>query len=579
MSTWRRASTRRSTIRGRSRYATSLRGRGSFARHNLTVVPQIDDALKLFQAALKLHAQGPRSYEEASEAYDTLFASAIFKYPEASTEYERAERQPDPVLALETSFTEALEAANAEADGSGSSLPQALYLAYKNHGQFALDRIRHRVRRAVPQPPALFEAPETLADAHQALDDFDAALDRDPADAELWRRTARVAAFLKSARIERYCLEAAIELDDDPAVVEVEPPSLAEGFAGEQLKQQLQMLSDDIALSHPVMGPYLKQHMAAALRRYLDPLPWLPDPTKGIALVMPSSEGASPTRLVVSVPSPTWAELGMGLVRLVNEMGLPGQALVVKMPGIPDQVLPTKMEVDEEETQSSGQVPMIMDRVLDSPAQETPEEEAKEKGAPNGEAKESNDTSNADEPPKEKDSQAERSASQLARKRSQSAAGLPDQGDEENGDTKRSKRIRRRETAAAAAEEAVDPNTLFATQLQPYQAADQNLFQMTKNILENFGVSDRVTLDRLSETIDPVLPRIEHRNPATKPQSTCATCSSRSTKVTLRFSSTSGMPGPGTECLPGAHEIWQSAWTDNTGPGRDARLGCLCLAD
>ncbi len=158
MSTWRRASTRRSTIRGRSRYATSLRGRGSFARHNLTVVPQIDDALKLFQAALKLHAQGPRSYEEASEAYDTLFASAIFKYPEASTEYERAERQPDPVLALETSFTEALEAANAEADGSGSSLPQALYLAYKNHGQFALDRIRHRVRRAVPQPPALFEA-------------------------------------------------------------------------------------------------------------------------------------------------------------------------------------------------------------------------------------------------------------------------------------------------------------------------------------------------------------------------------------------------------------------------------------
>ncbi len=217
---------------------------------------------------------------------------------------------------------------------------------------------------------------------------------------------------------------------------------------------------------------------------------------------MPSSEGASPTRLVVSVPSPTWAELGMGLVRLVNEMGLPGQALVVKMPGIPDQVLPTKMEVDEEETQSSGQVPMIMDRVLDSPAQETPEEEAKEKGAPNGEAKESNDTSNADEPPKEKDSQAERSASQLARKRSQSAAGLPDQGDEENGDTKRSKRIRRRETAAAAAEEAVDPNTLFATQLQPYQAADQNLFQMTKNILENFGVSDRVTLDRLSETID-----------------------------------------------------------------------------
>jgi len=40
---------------------------------------------------LKLHAQGPRLFDEAADAYQDLFKSDIFKYPEAKTEYERAE--------------------------------------------------------------------------------------------------------------------------------------------------------------------------------------------------------------------------------------------------------------------------------------------------------------------------------------------------------------------------------------------------------------------------------------------------------------------------------------------------------
>ena len=43
--------------------------------------------MKLFQTALKLHAQGPRFFDEAADAYDALFESEIFKYPESKTEY------------------------------------------------------------------------------------------------------------------------------------------------------------------------------------------------------------------------------------------------------------------------------------------------------------------------------------------------------------------------------------------------------------------------------------------------------------------------------------------------------------
>ncbi|KAI5277809.1 Histone transcription regulator 3, partial [Ascosphaera aggregata] len=39
---------------------------------------QVDEALKLYQNALRLHSQGPRYYREADEAYEALFRSEIF---------------------------------------------------------------------------------------------------------------------------------------------------------------------------------------------------------------------------------------------------------------------------------------------------------------------------------------------------------------------------------------------------------------------------------------------------------------------------------------------------------------------
>ncbi len=305
-----------------------------------------------------------------------------------------------------------------------------------------------------------------------------------------------MAEFLRSARIGRFCLEAAIELDDDPAVIEVEPPSLAEAFAGEQLKVQLQALADQVALSHPMMGPFLTKGIDAALRRYLDPLPWLPNPTREIALPKPISQDSRPAKLTLQVSSPTWAELGMSLVRLVKETGLPAQPLAIEIGEIPEDTMDTDTpqqlsKSSRKEVERGRARPRDVANGANTKTAETPDQ---------GEKQTNGDGPMASHgPSKEKEAQTERNTSLPSRKRSQSTAGLPDAGDEENGDTKRSKRTRRRDTAA---EEAVDPNRLFATQLQPYQAADENLFQMTKNVLENLGVSDNVTLERLSEILD-----------------------------------------------------------------------------
>ncbi|KAI1767778.1 hypothetical protein GGR53DRAFT_68465 [Hypoxylon sp. FL1150] len=457
---------------------------------------QIDEALKRFQTALKLHAQGPNHYEDASRAYDLLLDSDIFHYPESKTDFERADRQSDPRnLGHDVAFPQPLDA-QGDIDGSGSSLPQTLYLAYKNHGQFALDRIRHLVK-AGGDAATLLKDEEVLASAQKALYEFSAALDFDPSDAELWRRAARVAAFLNSPRVSRYCLEAAIELDDDPAVEEVEPPSLAEGFAGEQLKKQLEVLSDDLALSHPIMTPFIKKSIANSLKKHLDPFPFLPDSTDSLTPQNPSQAGQPLKRIPVEGPISSWSELGMAIVHFVAVKGTPGRAITLDLSEIPDSQDDVQMFDEPIQAQLAEEQDAIAHPDLES---QPPQPKDDQDDSPRECVPDTNTTDNAttiDNATATEDRRAERSVSVLSRKRSQSAAGLAEGVDEEVVE-KRSKRIRRRETAG----EVMDANTQFAAQLQPFQAADQNLFQMTRNMVENLGVTDRDTLNRLAEILD-----------------------------------------------------------------------------
>ncbi|KAK0654325.1 putative histone transcription regulator 3 [Cercophora samala] len=460
---------------------------------------QVEDALKLFQTALKLHSQGPKFFDDAADAYNALFGSEIFKFPEAKTEYERAEAGEDGILAVEPTFATVLDAAGAEADSLSSSLPQAFYLAYKNHGQFIVDRIKRKIRKASVAKAAAFEDPAVLDDARKALEDFSAALDRDPSDAELWRKTARIAAFLKSSRISRYSLEAAIELDDDPAVDEVEPPSLAEGYAGEDLKDQLQVLGDDIALDHPIMKPFVERGLPPMLKRHQDPIPFLPNPAKSLAVPRKQTTDVQIPRYVITASSCSWTELGAAMVRFVEEEGLSGQAVFLETPDA----------ADDEDIQMEIDMQLLPPDSSSSPPPDKSSECAVKDEQPSGEpsekpqAAEEEPTSTVAEPT----SLAEAPGKERtlpSRKRSQSVAGLPDPPEEEAAEAKRSKRTRRRETGRreTAAEEIMDPARLLATQLQPLQAADQNLFQTTKNLLENLGVTDHVTLERIAEVLD-----------------------------------------------------------------------------
>ncbi|KAF2966361.1 hypothetical protein GQX73_g7208 [Xylaria multiplex] len=451
----------------------------------------IDEALKRFQTALKLHAQGPQHYQEAAAAYDHLFQSEIFRLPESVTEFDRAERAERHTqgrdLPTHLFFPHALDVAQPDdIDGGASSLPQTLYLAYKNHGQFVLDSIRHQAKVTQVDGASLIEDKETLARAQRALDEYSAALDQDPSDAELWRRAARVGAFLSSARISRYCLEAAIELDDDPAIDEVEPPSLAEGFAGEQLKGQLQVLSDQVALSHPAMAPFIKKTMPEALKRYIDPLPFLPDPTKSLTPLKAAVSGADTRQYSIQVPNPSWVDLGLALLAYTTSNDVGAGKVVIDIPEIPEIVDDVQTLVERPKTQEDEE----QNPIEEAPTTESPPASKDDQVDTPKESRADNDNA--------LDDRLLHRGSSMSRKRSQSVAGLPEGGEEEAVDQKRSKRTRRRETAG----EVLDSNTLLAAQLQPFQAADKNLFQMTRNIAENLGMEDKATLERLGELID-----------------------------------------------------------------------------
>lgn len=374
----------------------------------------------------------------------------------------------------------------AEPDGVGNSLPQALFLSYKSHGQFSVDRIKHKVRaRSAPKAVA-FDDDDIQNDARRALDDFNAALDRDPSDAELWRKTARVAAFLRSTRISRFSLEAAIELDDDPALEEVEPPSLAEGFAGEQLREQLAVLGDEMALSHPIMKPYCERGLPQYLEPYVDPIPFLPNPAKSLSVQKRQEDGTIVLTTLLKLPSRSWAELGTAIVNLVSEKGLSGEIVSIELPEREaDEDI--QMEVDKQLQLAASSPPPDgpVEDITAEPAEADKSDEVEAATSDPAEAVLSSD------PPTRED--------RASRKRSQSVAGLPDVQEEDNGEMKRSKRTRRRETAI---EEVMDPATLLATQIQPFQAADQNLFQTTKDLLENMGVTDGVTLSRIAEILE-----------------------------------------------------------------------------
>ncbi|KAI9148097.1 Histone transcription regulator [Paramyrothecium foliicola] len=463
----------------------------------------VDEALKRFQHALKLHAQGYRSRDAAGAAYDELFESEIFRYREACTEYERVGRQvdgPSEVSANEP-LNAGLDIDAGGADGVAANLSLALYLSYKNYGQFFLDKLKDS-SNIDPEWKSRLRLHYHADGGDKIMGNWTAALDQDPSDPELWRKAARFAASLNSGRMKRYCLEAAIELEDDPAVMEVDPPSLAEGLAGEQLKDQLNVLGDDMALTHPVVAPWLKKEMPLLIKRHLDPIPFLPDPTA--TLTPPPSSPVNEEKTTeeeddgdtveISEDIVTWSEMGLELMKCLDD--------TEKALRICETVLKAANKQPENATKNGDQ--SHEDKMEMSPKDDATENTEDKPEVEEASTKDSSKDKGSEGPENStkpaESQQKERSVSVPTRKRSQSVAGLPEAVDEEAAVEKRSKRVRRRDTAHA--EEVTDPSTLLVKQLQPYQDADRTLFEMTKNILEGLGVEDKKSFDSIAELIE-----------------------------------------------------------------------------
>jgi len=404
----------------------------------------------------------------------------------------RIDAHPELEL-VDTSYPPELDLGSAGAEEAPSTLPQILYLSYKNHGQFILDCVKFGLRD--PGSEVSLHRPALDHQAKVAIDNFSLALVRDESDTELWRRAARIGAMLGSRRIARYCLEAAVEVDDDPTVAEVDPASLEEGFAGQQLKEQLEVLSDEMALSHPIMAPFLKNNMAQFLTKHMDPYSFLPDTSKLLGHETPESERVEVTqaRTVLDVANWSWSALGDALWMLtLSPEGLSGSGIVLRFP-----------EGDENSGHAVGQQSIpIQDQVMkDVGVIESPIGESSETAVPTPVTAKSEDqpveiiTTTTTIPLVDERG---RSSSVIlpTRKRSQSAAGIRDTPEEDSGTQKRSKRIRNRENTSE-----MDPATQYAEQLKPFIQADDHVFSFVGGVLAKLDVQDLGTIAELQEAL------------------------------------------------------------------------------
>ncbi|CAM6000644.1 unnamed protein product, partial [Sphagnum balticum] len=439
----------------------------------------IEDALKLYQTALKLHSQGPALYDQAAAAYTNLLKSEIFKYPESQTEFERLCKHPELELG-DVGFALGLDLP-VGAEAPPSTLPQILYLSYKNHGQFILDRLKHHMKTESYSKSYLDNS------GKMAIGNFTLALASDESDTELWRRAARIAAMLRSRRISRYCLEAAVEVDDDPTVTEIEPPSLEEGFAGEQLKEQLEVLGDDTSLSHPIMAPYLKKTMPQFLTQHMDPFTFLPNEIKSLSpTIQPDAPHPSESRILMDIEQRTWTAVGHKLFsNYISPYGLSGTGVVLRLPL--ETLSPAELGAVEPPASVEDQI------MKDAGTTESPAAESAEAA-----------TTTPDDEPVEivtttttvplSDEQGQSSIALPTRKRSQSTAGIRETPEEDSSTQKRSKRIRNRDSTLDGTN---DPSAQFAEQLAGFMRADEGVFTFVGDLLTKLGVDDLGTLSSL----------------------------------------------------------------------------------
>ncbi|KAJ0423748.1 hypothetical protein BJY00DRAFT_309980 [Aspergillus carlsbadensis] len=305
---------------------------------------QIEEALKLYQNALKLHSQGPQFYDQAAEAYEALLNSEIFKYPESISDFKRlAFQNSEPQLGgtlnnADVGDTVATLGEFNINDSTSSTLQQTIFLSYKNYGQYALDTLRALLQDISELAEA---APEVLSKiterSRTALTSFADALERDDTDLNLWRQSARLSSALQSYRLTRFCLESVLADDDNRLEVRTEQLGLEETLAEEGLREVLQSVQDRLSVSLvPLKKP--KKALVKFLQRQIDPYPYLPSLPDDLQNVDPSRNPLAfqAVHYEIKLETLTWAAAGKGLLCLIkttdDTVPGPGGSVTISLP-------------------------------------------------------------------------------------------------------------------------------------------------------------------------------------------------------------------------------------------------------
>lgn len=499
---------------------------------------QIEEALKLYQNALKLHSQGPQFHAQTAEAYDALLNSEIFKYPESISDYKKVALQDSEAEPQPLDYAEATEAAEAVGetdinDSTSSTLLQTIYLSYKNHGQYLLDSLQS-VRQSVSDSPDAAHdiAVKTAHRSRAAIASFAEALERDDTDLNLWRQSARLSSALHSYRLVRYCLESVLTDDENRLEVRTEQLGLEETIAEERLREALRTLDDRLAISQvPVKKP--KKALIKFLKRQADPYPYLPALPEHLENAEPSKKplALKAPRHVIKPSSPTWAAVGKEILQtLVDqddnsiEIG-PGASVNIELPtNVKEQEMTTGEDVqpvnesqkpqDEEptETQSTERPDVIMSDTQQhasksqepESATEPTEDQASNEQPADQQSTEPQDSQSAQQP--EDSNQQETAAADELDSRSangyrkRSSASAANDEHAENMRAK-SRRTRARESNVDSSlqgdEVAFDQSKYYEDRLEMYVHADGWLFGTADSFLSKIGIEELGTSDDL----------------------------------------------------------------------------------
>ena len=481
--------------------------------------------MKLYQNALKLHSQGPDFYDQAEAAYKELLSSEVFSYAESLSETRWLELYGDVEL-LDDGDDEDVAAdlptAVASGEGAPSTLPQVLYLAYKNYGLFRLDRLREQllqIEQILENEDERNLANGLSEGATSGLQNLAEALDRDETDLELWRKVARISQYLCSQRIARFCLETVLHNDgSDP--LSVEPLSLEQAFANEQLTPLLASIGDTVIKVDPANIP----SVIKALRKHIDPYPYLPT-TIARSLADQISSKVSDQEIKASLR--TWASCGAAILSRAQAQSLysgeagainpdPGAHYFLVIPpkdpkesstgkvsspdsvhsGGPENKRPSISKAKKSEEVSTGRINTAetlesptkaddenLEQVLLSPQSITPTS-----GGQNDIVGSNGPSENQPDAEQNEGNPAGPSEPNNGRKRS---SGTADLGEGVDGGRGRSKRIKARgsitDPTALNDTTAEDWTKWYKQQLDVYVTADQVAFQEAEQILSKFG--------------------------------------------------------------------------------------------